>query len=151
MSALPPRSLALVAAILLAACSSPAGPDDDRSLAESAAPAYAAPVTVQLSGFDAATLVVTGTDGFGAPVTATFVDGTSFRAARIDRYIPNDPCRDLAIAYNGALTVNSEVSLLSAIGSLAANGCHARIQVNPQTSAARFFIPTDPIFPTDPT
>ncbi|HUP02084.1 MAG TPA: hypothetical protein VM737_11260 [Gemmatimonadota bacterium] len=149
-----PRSLsfALVCALVLAACSGagPAGPDAGRLLAESAAPAYAPPILVQLTAFDSATFLVTGTDGFGAPVAATFGAGTFFRAARIDRYAPTDPCRDLAIAYNTSFSVGSDTGVFAAIGSLATAGCHARIQVDPQTSAVRVFFPTDPLFPNDP-
>lgn len=100
-----------------------------------------APVAQAGSGADGSTYVLTSFDGVsllglndqGRTFTAAIASWTTFKAAQLDKYSPNDPykaaCGAAAANYNGALLVATSdggVALDSALTSLASLGCKAR-------------------------
>src|SRR5687767_7479960 len=57
-----------------------------------------------------------GTDRRGVAYVARFNPNTTFRLARVDRYLPTDPCRDIAVAYNsGTPTASDGYATISAL------------------------------------
>jgi hypothetical protein len=86
--------------------------------------------------------VLTGTTQKGATVNFTITSTTAYRAARLDSWIPVDPCRTAAQNFNDALTSpSSEVPVTSAIASYANLGCKARVHVIRATGAISAFRP----------
>jgi hypothetical protein len=88
-----------------------------------------------LTSFDGTTLLGVNKQG---SFSATFDENTVFRIAQLDKYLPVDPCREFAVAYNLAGITGDTASLVGAISGLASLGvCNARIVVNNQ-------LPVDP-------
>ena len=104
--------------------------------------------TYFLASYDSASLL--GLNDQGRTITAVLDGATTFRSARLDKYIPNDPykvaCRSAASAYNDALVSTSDNLLDEALTSLAALGCKARVVFRPTDP----YLPPNPILPGDP-
>jgi hypothetical protein len=104
--------------------------------------------TYVISSFDGTSVV--GLNDQGRTLMAS-LDGTTFRAAQLDRYIPNDPyrpsdpyrvaCRAAASDYNDALVSTSDNLLDIALGELASLGCKARVVQSPSDP----YLPPNPI------
>jgi hypothetical protein len=152
----------IFAAALLAGCTAGAPTDDDVSSSSSEALSSAddpseddddadanvevdvvlkhrAAFKLTLSSFDGTTLV--GTARNGTVITATAVASTKYRTANLDRFIPTDPCRGLAAAYNLTITNPGQIdqTTSTAISSLAGQGCRARVHLVRATGAIRAF------------
>ena len=82
-----------------------------------------------LNGFDGTTL--TGYNRQGT-LTTTIDNATVFRAAALDKFLPVDPCRSFAEAYNAAAAAGDQAGVLAAITAMATNGCAARVLVDKQ-------------------
>jgi hypothetical protein len=98
-----------------------------------------------LTSFDGTTLTALNDEGHS--FIAQFGSTTAFKPAALDKYVPSDPyraaCGVAAANYNGALIVATSdggVALSSAISSLAALRCKAKV----------VFQPSDPYNPGDP-
>lgn len=94
-------------------------------------------VEYKLSSFDFQTLTLTATNKLGWTVIASLTPETSFSEARVDRFIPTDPCRAWAVEYN----LPDTESNISAIEELAALQCNVRLIVNAHSSTVRQFQP----------
>lgn len=70
---------------------------------------------------------VTGVNGFGQTIHASFAPSTAFRKANLSRFIPGEPIRPALVAYNAAIA--SHADLGGALETLLAFGGHARIRI----------------------
>src|SRR6185295_6673106 len=87
--------------------------------------------------FDIATRTLAGYDGDLNPYVGHFVATTRFLRARVENFIPGDPCRELATAYNAARVVGGD-ALFNAISNYV--GCDARVRIS-NTGEIRSFTP----------
>lgn len=52
---------------------------------------------------------VSGVNGFGQTITATFTSSTKFRLANLNRFTPSEPIRPVLVAYNTAVKQGTNV------------------------------------------
>jgi hypothetical protein len=70
---------------------------------------------------------LTGTDRHGTPYVARFTSSTVFRQARLDRFQPVDPCRDIANTYNTSTPTSADG--YATISALAGSSCRAKVLI----------------------
>jgi len=104
--------------------------------------------TFVLSSYDGTTLVAINDQGHS--FLAPFGTATTFKPAALEKYIPNDPCRQAATNYDGALIVATSdggVALTRAISSLASLGCRAKVVFDAQDpyQSGDPYVPPNPI------
>lgn len=86
--------------------------------------------------------LLTGTTQQGASVSYPLTATTAYRLARLDSYIPVDPCRTAAQNFNTAVSSpSSEITVTSAIAQYASLGCKARVHIIRATSTISAFRP----------
>lgn len=99
------------------------------------------PMAYTLTSLDGETL--TGVNGFGQTINATFGSNTKFRLANLNRFTPGEPVFPLLQAYNAA--VQSNTGVVSAIGALyqseGGSVIHARLSVKSGSSTVFAFRP----------
>ena len=91
-------------------------------------------IEYEITSYSYVTGTITGVNKHGRTVTATIASSTTFRPAALDRFIPGDPCRTPAVAYNEE-TAGGETPV-GPLGEMAALGCNARIWVRASTVRA---------------
>ncbi len=97
---------------------------------------------IMMTSYDTATHLLAGIDRNGLPVAVFLLGTTRYRAAQVDKYTPGDPCTPLAGAYNTVQASGSvDVSLQTAIATLAASSCGAKVNIDSSTGVARAFQP----------
>ncbi len=131
---------AALALPLFAGCAAPT--DGVETTSESSAESAltgANGTTYVLTSFDGTSQFV-GFDNQGKSFTATYGSTTSFKQAVLSKYQPVEPCRDAAASYNTAIGVNDTVGFNSALGSMAANSCLAKVLID-STGTIKSFQP----------
>lgn len=136
--------LAVLAVPLVAFnCSSPpVEPEDDEDLGTAALALDEGEIEpFMTTSFDIASRTLSGYDADLNPYTGVFVETSRFLRARVENYIPGDPCRELAIAYNIA-RVNGGDALFNAISNYV--GCNARVRLSSDGQIRAFTPIADP-------
>jgi hypothetical protein len=147
-------STATIAVTMMLGCSSPSDTSTEQSTdsTESALNGVVCDVDVDVNsdcdgaGPKAYTLTsftgttITGVNGFGQTVTASFSPDTRFRLANLNRFIPTDPIRPALITYNAAVNAQS-ADISGSIEDLVSFQVHARLNVKPGTTVIRSFRP----------
>jgi hypothetical protein len=137
-------------ALALGGCS--AAPDDAESLGttesalRSTDPGPSA-VEIKITSFDLATGTISGYNKHGWTYTGVLSETTSWRHAQLSRFIPTDPCHDLALFYNENIgddslvfaTINDMAGFENPSGDLAS--CNARIWFDGTRTNVRAFQP----------
>jgi hypothetical protein len=145
--------LAVLALPLVAfSCSSPvpSQPDDEEDLGTAVSALDEGVIEpFMTTSFDIATRTLAGYDGDLNPYVGVFTDTSRFLRARVENYIPGDPCRDLAAAYNNARVAGGDAVFLAISNYV---GCQARVRLS-NTGEIRSFTPiadAPPPPPEDP-
>jgi hypothetical protein len=143
-------ALPVFLAFALGGCS--AAPDDAESLGTSESalrstdPGPSA-VEIKITSFDLATGTITGYNKHGWSYSGVLSDTTTWRQAQLSRFIPTDPCHDLALFYNQ--NIGDDSAVFATIADMAAfdvpNGgvasCNARIWFDGTRTNVRAFQP----------
>ncbi len=95
-------------------------------------------VEILLTSFDLATMTVSGYNKHGWEYTGTLTSTTMYRTAVIDRFIPTDPCREIATLYNQAVLAGE--APIARIDEMVQNSCSAKVWFSP-TATIRVFQP----------
>ena len=85
-------------------------------------------IEIKITDFDLETLTVTGFNKHGNVYSGTLSTSTTYSAAVISRFIPGDPCRDIAIIYNGA--VLSGEAPIGRIDEMRFAACNAKVWIS---------------------
>lgn len=108
--------------------------------------------TFVLTDFDFDTRVVSASNAQFS-LASPYDPETWFLAAKLDRYIPTDPCREAAIQYNDAIATAvgfDSQALDFALEALADRSCHARVIINGPHQPGDPHLPPSPIRQFEP-